>query len=97
MNKEDFVREFIKRDLYNPDITSLSQLEWRIKGMKLSKTKALEYLKSVEASSALNNPKIRKLFENFGKQKNPSLSIDNTEDLLIFLDNNNDWYNLIFK
>lgn len=97
VNKEDFVREFIKRDLYNPDINSLSQLEWRIKGMKLSKTKALEYLKSVEASSALNNPKIRKLFENFGKQKNPSLSIDDTEDLLIFLDNNNDWYNLIFK
>lgn len=30
IDKENFIREFVERDLNNGNITNLSQLEWRI-------------------------------------------------------------------
>jgi len=89
--------EFIKRDLFNPDIVNLSQLEWRIKGMKLSKAKALEYLKSIEGKTALDNQKIIKLFDTFAEKINYNKDITNVNEMLEFLETNNEWYNLIFK
>ena len=48
---DDFVREFIKRDLFNS--SDFSKIQWRIKGQKLTKEKVIEYLSSKEGSDAL--------------------------------------------
>jgi len=53
VGKDDFVREFIKRDLFNA--TDLNKIEWRIKGQKLTKTKVVEYLNSTEGMKALED------------------------------------------
>ena len=97
VNKADFLNQFVKRDLFNKNLTSLSQLEWRIKGNKLSKEKVLEYLSSKEGREMLKDEKIRKLFEDFGRLNNSKIRIRNVEDLLDFLELNNEWYNIIFK
>lgn len=97
VNKTDFLNQFVKRDLFNKNLTSLSQLEWRIKGNKLSKEKVLEYLSSKEGREMLKDEKMKKLFEDFGKTNNKNLEIDDLGDLFEFLNSNNDWFNLIFK
>lgn len=43
--------QFIERDLFNA--TDLSQIQWRIKGNKLSKEKVVEYLSSKEGREAI--------------------------------------------
>ena len=85
VSKEDFIREFVKRDLFN--ISDLSKLQWRIKGSKLTKEKVLEYLSSPEANEMLENKKILNLFDNYEKLKNSRIKIMDREDL----------FNLIFK
>ena len=95
VSKEDFIREFVKRDLFN--ISDLSKLQWRIKGSKLTKEKVLEYLSSPEANEMLENKKILNLFDNYEKLKNSRIKIMDREDLLEYLNSNDDWFNLIFK
>ncbi|MFV0587985.1 hypothetical protein [Bacteroides reticulotermitis] len=97
VGKDDFIREFIKRDLFNSSITNLSQLEWRIKGQKLTKEKVLEYMNSVEGRKALNNEKIIKLFDDYAEQIGSSQNIKNVEDIINFINKDNSWYLLIFK
>ena len=87
--------EFVKRDLNN--IESLNNLQWRIKGQKLTKEKVLEYLSSNEAKNLLNKKEIRKLFEDFELKKGKQIIIADMDDLLYYLSQNDDWYNLIFK
>ena len=87
--------EFVKRDLIN--IESLNNLQWRIKGQKLTKEKVLEYLSSNEAKNLLNKKEIRKLFEDFELKKGKQIIIADMDDLLYYLSQNDDWYNLIFK
>ena len=87
--------EFVKRDLNN--IESLNNLQWRIKGQKLTKEKVIEYLSSNEAKNLLNKKEIRKLFEDFELKKDKQVIITDTDDLLYYLSQNDDWFNLIFK
>jgi hypothetical protein len=93
--KDDFIREFIKRDLFNSK--DLSQIQWRIKGQKLTKEKVLEYMKSAEGKAALNEQKIRSLINNYAESVNYSKNIGNTDDLIDFFNANDNWFNLIFK
>ncbi|WP_454989459.1 hypothetical protein [Capnocytophaga sputigena] len=95
VSKDDFIREFVKRDLFN--ISDLSKLQWRIKGSKLTKEKVLEYLSSPEANEMLENKKILNLFDNYEKLKNSRIKIMDREDLFEYLNSNDDWFNLIFK
>ena len=90
VSKDDFIREFVKRDLFN--ISDLSKLQWRIKGGKLTKEKVLEYLSSPEAKNILNSfPEERKmsLFKNYNKLKGIT-NKDIDEFIKIY-------YNQIFK
>jgi len=90
VSKDDFIREFVKRDLFN--ISDLSKLQWRIKGSKLTKEKVLEYLSSPEAKNILNSfPEERKmsLFKNYNKLKGIT-NKDIDEFIKIY-------YNQIFK
>jgi hypothetical protein len=96
VSKEEFIDQFVKRDLFNNNLTDLAQLEWRIKGQKLTKDKVVEYLSSVEGKSAIHKKAIE-LFENFGKGKNPTLSLEDINDLIDYLKTNDDWFTLIFK
>ncbi len=63
----------------------------------MTKTKVLEYLKSKEGKEALSNNKIIKLFDNYAEKVNYDKQITNTNEILSFIETNNDWYNLIFK
>ena len=90
VSKEDFIREFVKRDLFN--ISDLSKLQWRIKGSKLTKEKVLEYLSSPEAKIILNSfseEKKMNLFKNYNKLKGIT-DKDINEFIKIY-------YNQIFK
>ena len=49
--QKTFLDEFVKRDLNN--VTSLNNLQWRIKGQKLTKEKVVEYLSSTEGKIAV--------------------------------------------
>ena len=97
VGKDDFIREFIKRDLFNDKITDLSQIEWRIKGQKLTKEKVVEYMKSAEGREALNNQKTRDLINNYAESVSYSKYIRNTDDIIDFFNSNNEWFILIFK
>lgn len=54
--KQLFLDEFVNRDLYN--IGKLENLQWRIKGQKLTKEKVVEYLYTEEGKLMLKNDKI---------------------------------------
>ncbi len=97
ISKTEFIKQFINRDLFNPDLIDLSQLQWRIKDKKITKTKVLEYLKSKEGKEALNSNKIIKLFYNYAEKINYDKQVTNINEILSFIETNNDWYNLIFK
>lgn len=92
VSKDLFIDEFVLRDLNN--ITDLKQLQWRIKGKKLSKEKVVEYLEGVGNKF---NPDMIKLFDNFAEKINYTDEINNFSDLVKFLKNNDNWYNSIFK
>lgn len=56
--KQLFLDEFVNRDLYN--IGKLENLQWRIKGQKLTKEKVVEYLYTEEGKLMLKNDKINR-------------------------------------
>lgn len=87
--------EFVKRDLNN--IESLNNLQWRIKGQKLTKEKVLEYLSSNEGREMLKNEKFINLFDNYAESIAYPKKINSTNRLFDFIKNDNNWYDLIFK
>ena len=93
--QKTFLDEFVKRDLNN--IESLNNLQWRIKGQKLTKEKVLEYLSSNEGREMLDKQKTIKLIDNYANDVNYRNEITNVKEVLEFMESNNDWYNLIFK
>lgn len=82
-------------DLNN--ITNLKNLQWRIKGQKLTKEKVMEYLSSAEGRDMLTNSKIIQMFDNYAENVNYSENITNVNDLIGFLQTDSSWYSLIFK
>ena len=96
--QEEFVREFIKRDLRNEQVSELSQLEWRrdVPDANL-KDRILGYLKSDEGREALNSKKIIDMFETFRGTTKYTTRINNVDKLLKFMEDNDDWFKLIFK
>lgn len=94
ISKDDFIREFIKRDLFNTN--DLSKLQWKIKGQKLTKSKLVEYLSSTEGKEALkqsiNFIKAKTLFP-----KDALITNVNYIDRVIANFNKDDVFNLIFK
>jgi hypothetical protein len=75
-----------------PPLRHLSQLQWRMKGNKLTKDKVLEYLKSTEGKSALNNLPLSKKTQYFPNHDAVN-GIDNS-DIDSFVNSN---YVIIFK
>ncbi len=90
-----FIDEFVNRDLAG--ITDLKQLQWRIKGQKLTKEEVVEFLSSQEGREALKNNKIINLIDDYAEMAGYSNSITNVDDAITFLNKNNTWFNLIFK
>ncbi|WP_212906261.1 hypothetical protein [Capnocytophaga stomatis] len=94
VSKDDFIREFVKRDLFNA--TDLTKIQWRIKGNKLTKEKVLEYLSSKEAREALEVigvEKVKSFFPKLSRQINE----DNYVDFLINNLTTDEIFNEIFK
>ncbi|MFN8436970.1 MAG: hypothetical protein U0V72_04945 [Cytophagales bacterium] len=83
--------------MYNPDITSLSQLEWRIKGMKLSKDKMLEYLSSTEGKEALKKISAEKANKMLGRIDLDNDFPDDIANAFIDFFKKDTNFNLIFK
>jgi hypothetical protein len=90
--KDLFVDEFIRRDLNS--ITNLSQLQWRIKGNKLTKDKIVEYITGSQSEITAG---MRQLFENYRVVKKYPKAITTNARLIEFLNSNNDWFSEIFK
>ena len=96
VSKEDFIREFLKRDLYNPDLRRLSQLEWRIKGNKLAKAKVQEYLKSAEGMEEIRKLGVNKVRGFFQGEAN-QITRENYVSYFINKLDQDDIFNSIFK
>lgn len=100
VNKADFLNQFVKRDLFNKNLTSLSQLEWRIKGYKLSKEKVLEYLSSKEGREALKKISAEKANKMLGRNDLKDLTQTQKDKminaLIEYFENKNN-FNNIFK
>ena len=60
ITKQNIIKQFIERDLFNPDITSINQIQWRLKETGLTKTQLHNWLISDECRTAIGN---------LGKQK----------------------------
>ncbi len=87
-----FVDEFIRRDLNS--ITDLRQLQWRVKGNKLTKDKVVEYITGAQSEITAG---MRQIFENYRVTKAYPKAITTNARLIEFLNNNNDWFSEIFK
>lgn len=79
------------------NITNLKNLQWRIKGQKLTKEKVVEYLSSSEGREMLKKSKNIQMFDNYAENVNYSNNITNVNDLIKFLQTDSSWYSLIFK
>jgi Pretoxin HINT domain/Fibronectin type III domain len=95
VNQTDFIREFVKRDLFNA--ADISQIVWSIKGNKLTKAQVVGFLSSADGRLALNQTKIIQLFDDFAATISYSKQINTVDDLIEFCNSNNQWYNQIFK
>jgi hypothetical protein len=96
--EEEFIREFVERDLKNSRVVDLSQVQWRKDVADATlKSRIVNYLRSPAGREALKTKKIRDLFQQLGRKSNPTLSIDDTDDLLDFLSQTDEWFELIFK
>ncbi|RZK56307.1 MAG: hypothetical protein EOO87_05745 [Pedobacter sp.] len=96
--KDEYIQQFIK-DLNRNDVTSLSQIKWIFDHDKMSltdvKTKFLAGLKANK--EMLNSAKIIGDFNAYAGKVNYNKEIENVNDIITFIDVNNDWFNLIFK
>ena len=91
VTKADFISQFIQRDLFS--VSALDNLQWRIKGIKLTKETAKAYLESVSGRAALlpllQNGKLQSFF--------PSPIVISTVDDFINEITKVNVYNAIFK
>ena len=96
VSKEEFIREFLKRDLYNPNIGRYSQVEWRIKGQKLTKTKVQEYMKSAEGMEEIRKLGVNKV-KNFFQRDAAQINRENFVSYFINKFDQDDVFNSVFK
>lgn len=103
ISKDTFVREFVKRDMHS--INSLDEVQWRIKwntngSNKLTKTQIINWLENLDFEPANNldaiKDKMVEIFQNYGRKKDPSLTLLDYDDLITFLKENDDWFSRIF-
>lgn len=91
VSQETFIAEFIERDLFS--VPTLSQLQWRIKGKKLTKADVLDLLSSADGrlslTPMLNSGRLQALFP-------PSVPINSVDDFINEI-TKDAIYNSIFK
>jgi hypothetical protein len=104
IKKEEFLREFVKRDLFNTNVRKPNQLSWRRDVVEDGLRKRIvDWLDSDETRELLNGAsrdvrnKIIQMFDDLGAEVGYEKSIRNTDDLITFFKDNKDWFNLIFK
>jgi hypothetical protein len=95
IGQSDFVREFIKRDLFNA--TDLSKIEWRIKGQKLSKEKFEDYMNSPEGKDALGKISAEKANRLLKRTDLDDISPSEIVDAFLEYFNSSSNFDLIFK
>lgn len=92
----EFIDQFVK-DLQKAN--SLSQIKWIFDYDKMSsdvvKTRVMAALKGNK--ELLNSVKIIGNFNAYAATVNYNKEIENVNDIITFIDVNNDWFNLIFK
>ncbi|WP_106794265.1 hypothetical protein [Aquimarina sp. Aq78] len=103
LGKDTFIREFVKRDMHS--INSLDEVQWRIKWNtnqtnKLTKNQVVNWIENLDFQPTTNlnsaKDKMMRLFQSYGRKKDPSLTILDYDDLITFLKDNDDWFLKIF-
>jgi hypothetical protein len=95
ITRTTFIDQFINRDLLNVD--QIDQIEWRITGRNLTKQEVITYMSSDVGKSALNKSDIVIKFDSFAESIGYSTGVNTVEELLLFLNSDDKWFNLIFK
>ena len=94
----DFATQFTK-DLSSPNVSQLSQIRWIFDHDKMDattvKTKVLAALNGNK--NLLNNPLIINRFDIYAESVGYQTKINTIDELITFLNTNNNWFNLIFK
>lgn len=90
------ITQLINRDLFDVANTQLSQIEWRIKGQKLTKENVIGYMSSPEGRAAIENLGIDKIQEFFPAQA-AQINEGNFVQQMIDKFNQDNIYNAIFK
>tara|TARA_R110000868_G_scaffold409713_2_gene695748 strand:- start:118 stop:597 length:480 start_codon:yes stop_codon:yes gene_type:complete len=96
--KDSYISQFVK-DLKRPDVNNLSQIQWIFDHDKMSLAQVKEKVIAalVKNKEMLDDENIRNKFTKLGKQKNQGFAIDDNIELIEYLSNDSDWFNLIFK
>jgi len=97
ITKQSIIEQFIERDLFNPNITSIKQIQWRLKETGLTKEQLHDWLIKPECRRAIERlgaTKVNKLLNRSDLTDNiPEFISDAIIDYL----NNPSNYNKIFK
>lgn len=88
-----FKDQFVK-DLKNPDVEVLSDIEWIFDGKKLNSLNKDAFVDELEkVKDALDDPRVFELF----KEYNNDLDIRTAEKLIEVMKSNNEWFGEVFK
>ena len=79
------------------NVQSLEQLKWYFDGEKINNLNKLDFVSILNANENFNSQKVVDLFENYRLSINITDEIEDIDDVLNFMTNNNEWFNLIFQ
>lgn len=97
VTKDKIIEQFIERDLFNPDITSINQIQWRLKETALTKSQLNTWLKTTECRTAIENLGFEKINQLFGKNFNEfTQSSELSQSVIDYLNIENN-FTTIFK
>jgi len=97
ITKNKIIEQFIERDLFNPNITSINQIQWRLKETGFTKAQLNTWLNTTECRTAIENLGVDKIAELLGDASILDLTDVQAVDKLIDYLNIDANYNLIFR
>ena len=97
VTKDKIIEQFIERDLFNPNITSINQIQWRLKETGLTKTQLNTWLNTTDCKTAIENLGVDKIAELLDDVSILDLTDAQAVDRLINYLSIDANYNLIFR
>jgi hypothetical protein len=97
VTKDKIIEQFIERDLFNPNITSINQIQWRLKDTGLTKTQLNTWLNTDVCKSAIQKLGGAKVNQLLGRTDLTDDIPELISDAVIDYLNNTSNYNTIFN